>query len=128
MPNIVFLTSDLMFSSRVAGAASTLGVALQLVAQPANLAAKLSADCRMVFVDLSLSGLDLPAAIAVVRAAAPQARILAFGAHVDEAALAAAGAAGCDAVLSRGQFHKQYLELLKSVQPPGQLAGPEKIQ
>jgi DNA-binding NarL/FixJ family response regulator len=128
MPSIVFLTSDLMFSSRVAGAANTLGVSLQLVAQPANLPARLSADCQLVFVDLSLAGLELTAAIAAVRAAAPQARILAFGAHVDEASLAAAQSAGCDAVLSRGQFHKQYIELLKSVQPPGQLAGPEKIQ
>ena len=41
MPAVVFLSSDLMFSSRVAGAASTLGVPLQLVAQPGNLAAKL---------------------------------------------------------------------------------------
>ncbi|HZN32630.1 MAG TPA: hypothetical protein VFB80_02390 [Pirellulaceae bacterium] len=115
MPAVVFLSSDLMFSSRVAGAAGTLDVPLQLVAQPANLAAKLTADCRLVLVDLAIAGLDLPVAIATVRGAAPQARIIAFGAHVDEAALAAAQSAGCDLVLSRGQFHKQYVELLKSV-------------
>ena len=114
MPAAVFLCSDLMFSSRVAGAASTLGIPLQLVAQPANLAGSLTADCRMVFFDLAIGGLDLPAVIAAVRAAAPQARIIAFGAHVDEAALAAAQSAGCDLVLSRGQFNKQYVELLRT--------------
>ena len=66
-----------------------------------------------MLVDLSLDGLDLPAAVAAIRTAAPSARIVAFGAHVNEAALAAAEAAGCDLVLPRGQFHKQYAELLR---------------
>jgi len=103
-----------MFSSRVLGAAKSLGVEVQLVANPAALAAKLAADCQLVFVDLSLAGLNLPAAIATVRKGAPEARVLAFGAHVDEAALEAARQAGCDEVLSRGQFHKQYVELLQT--------------
>lgn len=115
MSSVLFISPDLMFSSRVAGAAQSLGVPLQLVAQPANLPAKLTADCQLVLIDLAASGLDLPAAIASTRAAAPAARILAFGAHVEEAALAAAGAAGCDAVWSRGQFHKQYVDLLRGV-------------
>jgi|GEM_PF-692066 len=112
--SVLFLSSDLMFSSRLTGAAQTLGVPLQLVASQASLPAKLTPNCRLVLVDLAVAGLDLPAAIAVVRATAPAAQILAFGAHVDEAALSAAQAAGCDVVLSRGQFHKQYVELLKS--------------
>jgi len=112
MSAVVFLSSDLMFSSRVVGAAQALGVPLQLVAQLASLPAKLTPDCRLVFVDLAVSDLDLPAAIATIRTAAPGAQVLAFGAHVNEGALAAAQAAGCDVVLSRGQFHKQYAELL----------------
>jgi CheY-like chemotaxis protein len=113
MPAVVFLSSDLMFSSRVAGAARTLGVPLVLVADPAKLAEKLPSECRLAFVDLAFPQLDVPAVIATVRKAAPQAKILAFGAHVDEAALAAAQAAGCDQVLTRGQFHKQYVDLLR---------------
>jgi DNA-binding NarL/FixJ family response regulator len=114
LATVVFLSSDLMFSSRLAGAAKTVGVGLQFVAQPASLLPALDANCRLVLVDLGLPGLNLPAAIATIRDAAPNAQILAFGAHVDEAALAAAQAAGCDQVLSRGQFHKQYVELLRA--------------
>jgi DNA-binding NarL/FixJ family response regulator len=110
----VFLSSDLMFASRLLGAAQTLGVPLQVAARPAALAELLAADCRLVLVDLSLDALDLPAAVAQIRETAPRARVVAFGAHVNEAALAAAEAAGCDLVLPRGQFHKQYVELLRS--------------
>ena len=112
---VIFLSSDLMFSSRLFGAAQTMGTPVQVAARPAALADKLTADCRLVLVDLSLDGLDLPAAIAAIRAVAPQARVVAFDAHVNEAALAAAEAAGCDLVLTRGQFHKQYAELLRGV-------------
>ena len=110
---VIFLSSDLMFSSRLLGAAQALGTQVQVAARPAALGDKLTADCRLVLVDLSLDGLDLPAAVTLVRAAAPQARVIAFDAHVNEAALSAAEAAGCDLVLTRGQFHKQYTELLR---------------
>ena len=40
--------------------------------------------------------------------------MIAYGAHVDEAALADAAEAGCDQVLTRGQFNQQYAELLQS--------------
>src|SRR5262245_4216082 len=102
-----------MFSSRLAGVAQAMGLSLQLDAQTASLPAKLSPDCRLVLIDLGLADLDLADTIATIRAAAPAAHILAFGAHVNEAVLASAQAAGCDTVLSRGQFHKQYVELLR---------------
>jgi hypothetical protein len=109
----LFLSSDLMFGSRLLGAAQALGVPLMVAARPEALGGKLTGDCKLVLVDLSLDGLELPAAVAAIRAAAPAARIVAFGAHVNELALAAAEAAGCDLVLARGQFHKQYAELLR---------------
>lgn len=115
MAAVLFLSSDLMFSSRVVGAAQALGVQVQLVAAPSLLADKTTADCRIAFVDLALDGLNLPAAVQAIRSGAPQARIIAYGAHVDEAALAAASDAGCDTVLTRGQFHKQYVDLLRTV-------------
>jgi len=115
MAAVVFLSSDLMFSSRLLGAAKTLGVEVQMVAAPAGLAQKLAADCRLVLVDLALDKLDLPTVITAVRSAAPAAQVIAYGAHVDEAALGKAEQAGCDQVLSRGQFHKQYAELLRGV-------------
>jgi hypothetical protein len=44
--------------------------------------------------------------IAGVRAAAPSARIVAFGPHVDDAGLAAAAGAGADTVVPRSQFFR----------------------
>jgi len=103
-----------MFTSRVVGAAQALDVAVSLVSNPAGLPDKITADCRLALVDLTLDNLNLPAAVAAIKAGAPQARVIAYGAHVDEAALADAADAGCDLVLTRGQFHKQYAELLRS--------------
>ena len=102
-----------MFSSRLLGAAQALSLPLQFVTTPSALPDQLTPNCRLVLVDLSLASLDLPAAIAAVRASSPQARIVAFGAHVNEALLDAARQAGCDEVLSRGQFHRQYVDLLR---------------
>jgi len=103
-----------MFSSRVGGAAKALNVSLQLVADPAALPDKLTADCRLVLVDLSLDRLNLPAAVRAVKTAAPAARVIAYGPHVDEALLADAAEAGCDQVLTRGQFNQQHGDLLRS--------------
>jgi DNA-binding NarL/FixJ family response regulator len=122
MSAVVFLTSDLMFSSQVLGAASALGLAVQLVARP-DITGKLSDDCRLVLIDLTLTDLVLPEVAATIRAVAPHAQIVAFGPHVDERALAAAEAAGADLVLSRGQFHKQYAALLREISEQRASAG-----
>ena len=103
-----------MFSSRVVGGAKSQGVTIALVADQANLPDQIAADCRLALVDLSLDRLNLPAAVSAIRAGAPAARVIAYGPHVDEAALADAREAGCDQVLTRGQFNKQYAELLAS--------------
>jgi len=113
MAAVLFVSSDLMFTSRVAGAAQSLGLSLSQVADPAALPEKITAGCRLALVDLSLEGFNLPSAVRAIKAGAPAARIIAYGAHVDEAALADAAEAGCDVVLTRGQFHKQYAELLR---------------
>jgi hypothetical protein len=112
---VLFVSSDLMFSSRVVGAAKALGVPLTLVADPTTLGSKVSADCRMAFVDLTLDNLNLPAAVTAIKAGAPAARVIGYGPHVDTALLADANAAGCDVVLTRGQFNQQYAELLRDV-------------
>jgi DNA-binding NarL/FixJ family response regulator len=114
MAAVLFLTSDLMFSSRVVGAARTSGVAVELVADPAAVPNKLTADCRLALIDLTMERLNLPAAVQAIKAGAPATKVVAYGPHVDEAALADATEAGCDVVLTRGQFNKQYPELLQS--------------
>lgn len=120
---IVFLSSDLMFASRVLGAAKAVDVPVTLVADPARLAGSIAPDCRLVLIDLALDRLELPAAVQAIRQSAPRARIVGYGAHVDEAALANAATAGCDLVLTRGQFHQQYADLLRSVAAAGRGAG-----
>jgi DNA-binding NarL/FixJ family response regulator len=111
----IFLCADLMFASRVLGAAKTLQVPLKIVPVAADAGRSLTAETRLVIVDLTMPGLDLAQAVATIREHSPSARIVAFGPHVDEAALGAAREAGCD-VLTRGQFQQNYAALLQSVQ------------
>jgi DNA-binding NarL/FixJ family response regulator len=101
-----------MFSSRLVSAAKEHGVALSLVADQAALADRIAADCALALIDLSLERLNLPAAVRAIKVGAPEARIIAYGPHVDESALADAKDAGCDQVLTRGQFNQQYAALL----------------
>jgi DNA-binding NarL/FixJ family response regulator len=113
MAKVVFLSSDLMFSSRVGGAAKQLNVEMVLVPNAASLSNKVTADCGLVLIDMTLDGLNLPSVVRAVKTAAPEAKIVAFGSHVDHAALADAAESGCDLVLTRNQFNQQYAELLK---------------
>ena len=114
MATVLFVTSDLMFSSRIVGAAKAAGIGTELLADPAAVPEKLTADCKLALVDLTLERLNLPAAVQAIKTGAPAAKIVAYGPHVDEAALADATEAGCDLVLTRGQFNQQYFQLLQA--------------
>jgi DNA-binding NarL/FixJ family response regulator len=118
MAAVLFLTSDLMFSSRVLGAAKSFGVGVELVADPSAVLKKVTADGRLAIIDLTMERLNLPAAVQAIKAGAPAAKIVAYGPHVDEAALVDATEAGCDLVLTRGQFNQQYPSLLQSAAAP----------
>ena len=113
--SVLFLTADLMFSSRVQAAAASLNVPLQLIANQATLPDKLTADCRLVLIDLTLDNLNLPAAVKAIHGAAPAAKVIAYGPHVDHVLLADATDAGCHQVLTRGQFDRSYRDILGSV-------------
>ena len=60
-------------------------------------------------------------AVAAARAVAPDAWLVAFGSHVDEATLEAARAAGADRVLPRSRFFRDPAEAMTG--PEG--GGPE---
>ncbi len=107
---VVLITADLMVSSAAGVAARQRGI--ELVTRAAAAAIDDLPAIEQAFIDLESPGLDLPALIAKVRAVAPKARIIAFGPHVQTPKLAAAQAAGCDVVLTRGQFHVQLGNLL----------------
>ena len=112
--SIIFLTTDMMFSSRVLGAASSMGLSLKIVPTAAALAQSATEQTQLVLLDLTLPGIELGPAVENVRAKSSAAKIIAFGPHVDAALLADAAHAGCDAVLTRSQFHQQYVEILKT--------------
>ncbi|MEX0936503.1 MAG: hypothetical protein WDZ59_01495 [Pirellulales bacterium] len=105
--SIVFLTRDLMFSSRVAGAAKQHGVALETFGDAQAAVARCEqGDVLLLIADLSTAGLDVVTLVqALDQFAAPRPRVIAFAPHVHEAKLLAAAQAGCDEVLSRGQFN-----------------------
>lgn len=108
--NALLITTDLMASSSAEGAARKAGVALRVVG--ADRAAA-TADSETVLAAIDLGGpVEIDALVSAVRAAAPKARVIAYGPHVQEERLAAARAAGCDAVLARGAFFKQLDALL----------------
>jgi CheY-like chemotaxis protein len=111
----ILLSSDLVFSSKASAAATRGGGQLQTAMSVAALFDKISQQApKLVVLDLTVPGLD-PADVAPrVRAAAPGATIIAYGPHVQEAMLEAAQAAGCDQVLTRGQWNVQMDDLLAS--------------
>jgi len=109
---VVFLTSDLHWSSRVLGAAAGVGVSCKVVVAPSGFAEVLS-DCRLVLIDLGLAGLALDETVTDIKRIAPAAKVVAFGPHVDESLLNSARQAGCDLVLAKSQFHQQYAQLVR---------------
>jgi len=102
----VVLCDDLIFFSKVAAAARSLGLAVR---QARSTAAVLELARKHppggVIIDLHLDGLDLPALLAGLREACPaMPRTVAFGSHVEAETLRAARKSGCDRVLPRSQF------------------------
>ena len=104
-PAVLALVRDLMFAARVRGAAPDARV----VHGPAALVETVGEGTRLVLVDLQAAG--ALEGIAGVRERSPGVRLVAFGPHVMEDELAAAEAAGAEA-LPRGAFVKRLATLV----------------
>lgn len=105
-PAGLLLTRDLIFTSKVTGTARALGVTVRTAGNVA-LATSMIEQWRpkVIFLDLAAGELTGPAAILAYRQIAPAGTpFVAFGSHVDTAALDAARAAGCDEVMPRSRF------------------------
>jgi CheY-like chemotaxis protein len=113
MPSFL-LSNDLTFPSQVTGLARQLGLELELAMNVPALLNKASAgDVKAVILDLTTAGLDPADLVPRLRALPqPPKAILAFGPHVQEVRLDAARQAGCDLVLTRGQFHARMGDVL----------------
>ena len=119
MNTVVFLTSDLLFQSRVASIATAANVRLVADRTPERLIAKLPEDSgvRVVMVDLTLEVGDLAIALGTLKDRCPGATTIAYGPHVHEAKLQRAVEAGIDQVMTRGQFDRQMHSLLTNLDP-----------
>ena len=114
MPSFL-LSGDLTFPSQVTGLARQLGFDLELAMNvPALLDKAVAVGAKAVILDLTTAGLN-PAELVPRLRALPQPPqvILAFGPHVQETRLDAARQAGCDLVLTRGQFHARMDDVLR---------------
>jgi len=114
--SVLFLTKDLMFSSRVSACAQTLEVDLSVVLDQEQLLASAAREqAQLALLDLSTPGLDPMQIVPQLRqlTCSPKA-IIAYGPHVLKAKLAAAQESGCDEVLARGAFNNRMAKILAS--------------
>ncbi|MBP90866.1 MAG: hypothetical protein CMJ64_29840 [Planctomycetaceae bacterium] len=112
---VLYVTSDLFFSSRMTSLARDRGIAIDVVA-PVAVDQKITTDVGLVLIDLAQRSLDIASLVQVVREKVADATLIAYGPHVDEASLSAARDAGCDEVLPRSQFDQQIVSILERFQ------------
>ena len=112
----LYVTKDLFFASRITAAARGMGAAMHVAPSVEELkAAPVDDDCRLVLLDLDTPAVDPVAVVAEARSRGDAGLpVIAFGSHVHEARLEAARQAGCDQVLTRGQFDRQAGEILRA--------------
>ena len=106
---ILLLSSDLMLIASAQGAAERHGQAISAIQSPEALVVAARDDSlQAVVIDLRLQGLNVGELVPKLRAQLPNdARLIACGPHVHREALAAAAAAGCDEVITRGEFERR---------------------
>ncbi|MDX1963112.1 MAG: hypothetical protein SFX18_08160 [Pirellulales bacterium] len=117
----IFLSGDLMFGSRVTAAAQATGQTVHTaLSAPRALALLREHPARLLIVDLHAPGVTIeelvPAARTIVTdqsvddpaavSNTSKLRIIAYAPHVHTELLARAAAAGCDEVLSQGEFSR----------------------
>ncbi|MFT5327970.1 MAG: DNA-binding response OmpR family regulator [Planctomycetaceae bacterium] len=112
--SVIFLTKDLLFSSRVTSVATHRSIELSVVSDAEALVERASTvPVKVILLDLSTSGLDAAHLVPQLRKLTPPpGAIIAFGPHVHRAKLAAARDAGCGEVFSRGEFNSRMGKIL----------------
>jgi len=101
----IYLTSDLFFSSRVTSLAREHGWPLKMAASIDAVRGKAAdREVALLIIDLGKFSAQTPELLAELRPRCAAMHVVAYGPHVNEASLEAARQAGCDEVLSQGQF------------------------
>ena len=106
---VLLLTRDLSVVSQVDGASARVGAAALTISSEAEAVVQCAGGgVEIVVLDLNTPLLNVKSFVDQVKASttAPP-RIVAFGSHVHAEKLTVAREAGCDEVLSRGQFFSQ---------------------
>jgi DNA-binding response OmpR family regulator len=112
-PRILLISGDLMAGSWLTAPAAQAGAKLDTTGSTSaalEMAGKV--EYQLVIVDLNVAGKDLADVVEGLRRANASVHILAYGPHVQNHLLDAARDAGCDQVLTRGQFHAQAAEII----------------
>jgi CheY-like chemotaxis protein len=112
---MIIVSGELMFTSRVSLAAQAQGKPCRVALSAARALDLLAEEpTNLICVDLSAPGVNIGEYVPTLRAAnaANELTIVAFAPHVHETKLAAAQAAGCDVVMTRGQFDRSIEELV----------------
>ena len=113
---LLILSRDLIFCSRFHAATESAALESQ-TALSADQARAAFADGGVtgVCIDLETPDLDLEALVGDARRANASCQIVAYGPHVHESLLQSAREAGCDHVLSRGEFDRMLPSLLQQL-------------
>lgn len=110
----LYLTNDLMFSSKVTSLARERGWPLDMVMSPTALDERLAeGPAALAIVDLTWPASDLGELVRRIRQSSAGALIVAYGPHVDRSTLESAQQAGCDHVFSRGEFSQLFPAVLQ---------------
>jgi DNA-binding NarL/FixJ family response regulator len=110
---VVLLTGDITVISHVEGTAKMWNVPVRAFSSAAQAFLHCSiAKPQLLIIDLATAEFDVKKLIESLQLNESVPRVVAFGPHVHEEKLAAARAAGCDEVVSRGQFFAQMQSIL----------------
>lgn len=111
MGKVVALMDDLFFQMKVAETAKQLGLELRVAANGDALLGLMEPSPNLVIVDLNARSQPL-AAIARLRAAQKDLRVVGFLSHVQRDLAAQAQAAGCSEVMPRSAFTQNLAAIL----------------
>jgi CheY-like chemotaxis protein len=107
--DVLAVSTDLFFASRIRSAAGAAGCSVQFVSSLEAAGAQIA---RLALVDLDAS-LDIAAVIGRLKAGGVE-TVVAFGPHLNTAARKAAREAGADRVLAKSKFVTELPRLLAS--------------
>ena len=126
--DVVYLTNDLMFSSRVMSLARAAGISLKVVGSRKALCDHVAdASPAVAFVDLEHSDSQIDLLVRELASSGNPPKIVAYGPHVKQSLLDAAQAGGADSVLSRGQFDKQVGSILQALALQNRPESPQDM-